>query len=117
MKSIHLILFSFLIYLSQENNINGDERLLPSACEKIFENFKRFGNLDKLDNAITDLFRLGIIDEYTERISKWLQAYQFQNYNGKFIRIISVKRDEYFGTAHYEYVTEDILRETMKNYF
>ena len=116
MKSIQFLLFSFLIIFSLQNKLGNDERLLPLACERIVENFKIFGNLDKLDNAITDLFRLGIVDEYTESISKWLLAYQFKNYNDKYLRIISIENDDYFGTAHYEYVTEDILRENIKTF-
>ena len=116
MKSIQLLLFSFLIYFSFQNKINSDERLLPKACEQIVANFKRSGILDKLDNAITDLFHLGIIDQYTECISKWLLAYEFNRYNDKYLRIISIQKDDFFGTAHYEYVTEEILRDTIKNY-
>ena len=41
---------------------------------------------------------------------------EFNRYNDKYLRIISIQKDDYFGKAHYEYVTEDILRDTIKNY-
>ena len=74
------------------------------------------GKLDELDNAITNLFLYGIVDEHTECISKWLLAYQFEKYKDAFIRITGVEKEDYFRTAHYEYVTEEIFRETIKNY-
>ena len=116
MKIVSLFIFSILFYFSLENKINNDERLLPIACERIVDNFKRVGKLDELDNAITNLFLHGIIDEHTECISKWLLTYQFEKYKDAFIRITDMEKEEYFRTAHYEYVTEEIFRETIKNY-
>ena len=110
-------LFIFIIFsFSLEKSSNNEERLLPLACERIVENFKRFGNLDKLDEAISTLFTVGIVDQYTEVISKWLSAYQFTKYQDAFIRITNIEKEAFFRTAHYEYVTEDIFRETIKNY-
>ena len=116
MKNMQIFLIITLIFFSYENKEKNDERLLPLACERIVENFKRFGNLDKLDGAISNLFLLGIIDEYTESISKWLLSYQFQQNNLDFYRIIWEEKENYFRTVRYEYVTEEIFRETIKNY-
>ena len=110
-----LLIFSFICF-SLQNKADNGERLLPLACERIVDNFKRFGNLDKLDEAIFTLFSVGIVDQYTETISKWLSAYQFTKYQDAFIRITNIEKESYFRTAHYEYVTEDIFRETIKNY-
>ena len=116
MKIIHIIFILCLVYFSLENKIKEEERLLPEACEKIVDNFKKFEYLDKLDEAIWTLFRIGITDQYTETISKWLLAYQFESYKDAFIRIKSIDKEDYFRTAHYEYVTEDIFRNTIKDY-
>ncbi len=116
MKYIKIILISLLLCISFENEIKKEERMLPLACEMIVDNYKNFGNLDKLDNAISTLFEKGIVDQYTESISKWLLAYKFERYNHEFVRIIWEEKGDYFRTAHYEYVNEEILRETLKNF-
>ena len=117
MKKIYFLLISIIIInFSLENKTKVEERLLPLACERIVESFKKFGNLDKLDEAIFTLFKVGIVDQYTESISKWLASYQFNKYQDTFIRIINLEKEDFFRTAHYEYVTEDIFRETIKNY-
>ena len=116
MEIIQLLFIFIFIDFSLGNSINNDERLLPLACERIVDNFKRFGNLDKLDEAIFTLFSVGIVDQYTESISKWLSAYQFTKYQDAFIRITNIEKEAFFRTTHYEYVTEDIFRETIKNY-
>ena len=110
-------LFIFIIFsFSLEKSSNNEERLLPLACERIVDNFKRSGNLDKLNEAISTLFCCGIKDEHTESISKWLLAYQFEKFKDKFIRTTHIEKEEFFRTAHYEYVTEEIFRETIKKF-
>ena len=110
-----LLIFSFICF-SLQNKADNGERLLPLACERIVDNFKRSGNLDKLNEAISTLFCCGIKDEHTESISKWLLAYQFEKFKDKFIRTTHIEKEEFFRTAHYEYVTEEIFRETIKKF-
>ena len=110
-----LLIFSFICF-SLQNKVDNGERLLPLACERIVDNFKRSGNLDKLNEAISTLFCCGIKDEHTESISKWLLAYQFEKFKDKFIRTTHIEKEEFFRTAHYEYVTEGIFRETIKKF-
>ena len=45
-----------------------------------------------------------------------MSAYQFESYKDAFIRIKTIDKEDYFRTAHYEYVTEDIFRNTIKDY-
>ena len=110
-----LLVFSFICFSLQFTE-NNEERLLPKACERIVDNFKKSGNLDKLNEAIQTLFCCGIIDEHTECISKWLSAYQFEKFKDKFIRITQIEKEGYFRKAHYEYVTEEIFRETINKF-
>ena len=114
MKIFQFLLISSIIYLSLENNNYESE--LSEACEKIVWNFKRDGNLDKLDEAILVLFASGIKDQYTECISKWLLTYQYEKYKDTFIKIIWKEQDGYYETAHYEVVTEQRFRETIKKF-